>query len=156
MARGDTLRADFERRLHELLELDLGIAVRAGNGRFARQVLLDEGAHDGLLEAFLKIHDVVGDFEKIGDAPRVVHVVERAAAAAGVGGRTVTFGAQQSGQSPLIPELHRQADDAIRIVSHEQRRGRGAIYAAAHGNSYRHESVKSARSDEWRVTSDRR
>ncbi len=104
---GNRIRADGSRRLQQLVELQMVVAERAGNRRAPGEVLRHKRPHHILLEALLLVHHVVGNAEVLGHAPRVVHVVERAAAA-----RLGRVGNPMLARQPrLIPELEREADN---------------------------------------------
>ena len=81
MAGREHVRAELARRLQEIAELDLLVAGDARHGRLAGRVAVGELAHDGGGEACLVIEHVVGDAERCGNAPRIVDVLPRAAAA---------------------------------------------------------------------------
>ena len=91
----------------ELRELDLGIAKAARDGGFAGQVALHEGPHHGGFKLLFEVDDVVGNVEEVGHGARVVDVVERAAAPAGVAALARLL-AQQLRQAALVPKLHGQ------------------------------------------------
>ena len=117
VAGSDAVRADLERGLHKLLKLDLGVAPAAGDGRRAREIPLDEGAHHVLFEALLKVDDVIRNAQEIRHTARVVDVVERAAAAAGASGRACALvESLQARQAPLVPELHGQTYDSLGAI----------------------------------------
>src|SRR6185437_11459465 len=79
----------------------------------------------------LLIDDVVGDAEMLGDAARVIDVVERAAAA-GFGG---VGNAVLAGEARLIPELKGEADDLCAVVeAGEDRRNGGGVDSSGHGD----------------------
>ncbi len=111
--------AEAARVLGEGRELQVAVAVRARQRRPAGCVLLHEVRHDLLVELPLEIDDVVGDVDPGGDAPRVVQIVNRAAAA------------ERRLALALIVELHRQTDDVVALLG-EQRRGHRRIDAAGH------------------------
>ena len=102
-------------------ELQLRVAVRAGQGRAPGEILADEVGDHGLVEAALEVHDVVRDAEGGGDAPGVVQVVDRAA------------GAERDLAAALVVQLHRQAHHLVARLPQEQRRD-GGVHAAGHGN----------------------
>jgi len=120
MTRGDVLGAKTARTIEERRELQVAVAVRARNGRAARRVFADEVRDDRVLELPLEVEDVVRDAERPGDAPRVVQIVERAAAAKGLA-------------AALIVELHRQTNDVMTLLG-EQGRGDRGVDASRHGN----------------------
>ena len=110
MAGGDALRADAARRLQQLVELDVVVAERAGNRRAPREILIDKRPHHIALEPLLLIHHVIGNAQVLGHAPRVIHVVERTAAA-----RLRRIGNAVLARQPrLIPKLQREPDDRVR------------------------------------------
>ena len=107
MAGGDALRADLPRRGEELRELDFGIAKAARDGGLAGQIALHERPHHGSFKLLFQVDDVVGNVEKVGHGARIVDVVERAAAPAGVAALARLL-AQQLRQAALVPKLHGQ------------------------------------------------
>ncbi len=92
----------------QLIKLQVIVAKAARNGRASRKILLDERTHHVALEALLVIDHVIRDADGLGDAARVVHVVERAAASLHRLGHALV-----PGQPALVPELHGQADDIV-------------------------------------------
>ena len=127
MAGGDAVGADLPRGGEQLVELHVVVAERARNRRAAFEIIVDERADHVVFEFALEIHHVERNAEMLGDAARVVDVVDRAAAMLRGAARFFLR------QAALIPELHREADDRLAaIVKH--RRDRGAIDAAAHGD----------------------
>ena len=76
VAGGDAVGADLARGDEQLIELQMVVAERAGDGRASGEILVDEGADDVALEALLLVDDVVGDVEVLGDAAGVVDVVD--------------------------------------------------------------------------------
>src|SRR6476646_3238785 len=127
MAGGQTLRTDLARHAQKRLELYIGVAAGAGNGRAPGEILVHEWAHDALLELLLEIHDVVRKVEVLGDTLGVVDVIERAAA--------MLLGAiaLQLRQAALIPELHRETDDSVALFL-ENRGDSGRIDTPGHGD----------------------
>ena len=105
------LGADGARGLEQLVELEVVVAQRAGDGRAAGEVLVDEGPHDIALEALLLVDDVVGNAQVLGDAAGVVDIIERTAAA----GLGRVGDAVLAGQAGLVPKLEGQADDVFAI-----------------------------------------
>ena len=124
MARRDPHRAERGGHLQELIELDEVVAQRARNRRAPRQILVNEGPHHLALEPLFEIHHVIRNAELLRHPPRVVDVVERAAAARGAIG-------SQLRQPPLVPELHGQPNDRHSLPVQDSR-NRGAVHAAAH------------------------
>ena len=127
MAGGQTLGADLARHAEKRLELHVRVAVGAGDGRAAGEILIDERAHDALLELLLEVHDVMRKIQVLRDALGVVDIVERAAA--------VLLGtvALEFGEAALVPELHREADDGVALLLKDGGDG-GGIDAAGHGD----------------------
>ena len=127
MAGGDRVGAEAARALEQRRELQVAVAVRAGERRAARRRTRATKFDDDLLvELPLEVQDVVRDVDGRGHAPRVVQVVERAAAAERV-----------RSPSRLIVELHRQTDDVVALLG-EQRRGDRRIDAARHRDDDAH------------------
>ena len=117
VAGGDAACADGAGGLEQRVELEVVVAERAGDGRAAVEILVDEGADDILLEALLLVDDVVGNAEVLGDAAGVIDIIQ-GAAAAGLGGIGNAVLACEAG---LVPELEGEADDGdaaagLRIV----------------------------------------
>ena len=117
MARRDGLGAEAARPVDERGELQLAVAARARQGSPSGRVLADEIRHHLLVELPLEVQDVMRDVDRGRDAPRVVEIVERAAAA------------ERSLSVALIVELHRHTDDVMALLG-EQRRGDRRIDAA--------------------------
>ena len=88
MAGGDAIGADLPRGDEELIELHVIVAMRARNRRAAFEVVVDERPNDGELELALEIDDVIGNAEMLGDAARVVDVVDASSSDAGRGRRS--------------------------------------------------------------------
>ena len=106
MAGSDAVGADLARGDEQLIELEMVVAERAGDGRASGEILLDEGADDVALEALLLVDDVVRDVEVLGDAAGVVDIIDRAAAALHLLGHAFL-----AGETALVPELQREADE---------------------------------------------
>jgi len=81
MAGRDGLGPECFGALHERRKLQVAVAVNAWNRRTSRRVLAHEIRDDVLLELALEIDDVVGDPDRARHAPRVVEIVDSAAAA---------------------------------------------------------------------------
>src|SRR5205807_8436834 len=79
VAGGETLRANLARHAQERLKLHVGVAIGAGDGRAAGEILIDERTHDASLELLLEVHDVVRKIQVLRHRLRVVDIVERAA-----------------------------------------------------------------------------
>ena len=128
VAGGDLCRPDLAGGEEKLVELEVVVAERAGDGRSASEVIVYEGPDDVALETLLLVDDVVGDVERLGDAAGVVDIVEGAAAPSGAGGD-----AGLSGEAVLIPKLEGEADD-VRSLSAEHGGDGGGIDTAGHGD----------------------
>ena len=83
MTGGNRVGAEGLRALDERRELQVAVAVHAGDGRASGRVLAHEVRHDVLLELVFEVDDVVGNADRPSRAPRVVQVVDRAAAPEG-------------------------------------------------------------------------
>ena len=129
VAGGDAVGADGARGLEQLVELEMVVAERAGNGRAAGEILVDEGPDHVALEALLLVDDVVGNAEVLGDVARVVDIVERAAAA----GLGCIGNAMLAGEAGLIPKLEGEADDGLAVAVGEHGRYRRGVYPSGHG-----------------------
>ena len=110
MAGRDARGADLARGEQELVELEVVVAERAGDGGAAGEILADEGLDDVGLEAVLLVDHVVGDAELVGDAAGIVDVVDGAAAALDGFGHAV-----MTGEAALIPELEGKANNIFSI-----------------------------------------
>ena len=104
------------------------VAQAARDGRASRKILLDERTHHVALEALLVIDHVIRDADGLGDAARVVHVVEGAAASL----HRLRHALVPS-QTALVPELHGQADDVVAFGAQHGRNGRG-VNSSRHGD----------------------
>ena len=128
---GDALGSDLPGGVQQLVELHVIVAKRAGDGGASLEVIVNERADDGLLELALEIDHVIGDAEVLGDAARVVDVVDGAAAMlpGGLGVKLVL----KLRQAALVPELHGEAYDRLAAVVQDGGDG-GAVDTAAHGH----------------------
>src|SRR4029450_7537485 len=111
MSRRDGLRTEPACALEQRGELQIAVAVRAGQRRAARDVLMDKVGDDRLLKPLLEIQDVMREPEWRGNTPRVIQVVERAA------GAEVAL--------VLGIELHGQTDDVMTLLGEQGRGDRG-------------------------------
>ena len=114
MAGGDKLGVESRGALSERRELQVTVAMDAGNGRPAAGVLVHEIRDHLIGELALEVDDVVRDADAGGDTPRVVQVVD---GTAGAESRRLTAGALR-----LVIELHREPDDLVALPG-EQRGG---------------------------------
>src|SRR5688500_5531656 len=108
MSRSERVSADLPRRTHQVLELAMIVAERAGNGRAPCQILGDEWLDHRLLELALKVQHVKRDIQLLSHAPRIIDIAAGAAAAFYLCRRGVILG----GVATLVPELHGEAHDA--------------------------------------------
>jgi hypothetical protein len=127
VAGGKTLGADLARHAEERLKLHIGVAIGAGDGRAAGEVLVHERAHHARLELLLEIHNVVREIQVLRYGLGVIHVIKRAAA--------VLRGAVglKFGEAALVPELHRKADDGAALLLQESGNS-GRVDTAGHGD----------------------
>ena len=111
------------RAIEQLGELQVAVAVRAGDWRAPGDVLAHEVGDHVLAELRLEVDDVVRDADGGGDPARVVEIVDGAA------------GAERAlpglGDLAVVVELHRHTDDVVTLLG-EQGRGHGRIHAAGH------------------------
>jgi len=129
VAGGDALRANAARRLQQLIELQMVVAERAGNRRAPGQILVDKRPHHVALEPLLLVDDVIRNPQVLGHAPRVINIIQRAAAARfGRVGNAVL-----AGQPRLVPKMQGEADDAHARVRKNRRRRRG-VHPSGHGD----------------------
>src|SRR5262245_35579621 len=118
------------RAVQERRELHIAVAVRAGNWRAPRAVLAHEIRDHRVRELPLEVHDVVGETACRGYAPRIVQVVERAAA-------TELHTLTRLPRASRGVQLHRQTNDVMTLLG-EQGRGNRRVDAARHGNDNAH------------------
>src|SRR5581483_7164788 len=72
--------ADLACGNQKLIELQVIVAETARNRRTSGEILVHERTNHVALEALLMVHDVVRNAKLLGDVPRVVNVLDRAAA----------------------------------------------------------------------------
>src|SRR5262249_11822539 len=121
----DRVGAEAAGALDQRRELQIAVAVRAGQRRAPGRVLADEVRDDLRIELPLEIQNVVRDADCRRNAPRVVQVVERAAAA------------ERRLAVALVVQLHRQTDDVVALLG-EQRRSHGRIDSTRHRDDNAH------------------
>src|ERR1700722_17408308 len=103
------------------------VAEAAGDGSAPGKIFLDKRANDLALETLPMIDDVIRNADVLGHEAGGVDRVERGAAALhGPGQACVT------GEAPLVPDLHGQADDGVSLGAKHGRDG-GGIHTARHG-----------------------
>jgi hypothetical protein len=110
-------------------ELQVAVAVHAGDRRPACRVLADEVRHDRLAELPLEVDDVVGNSDLRRDPARVVEIVDRAA-------RPEAHLAIRV-RPRMVVQLHREADDLVSLARQQRGSDRG-IDSAGHGYDYAH------------------
>jgi hypothetical protein len=140
VAGGETRGADLTSHAKQRLKFYIGIAIGAGDGSTAGEILIDEGAYDAGFEVVFEIYDVVRKGQMLGDAFGVVDIVDGAAAASGGSDRL------QGGQATLIPKLHGEAYDAAILFLKEGRDYR-TVDAAAHGHG---DDLRAGRGFAWK------
>src|ERR1700683_4608924 len=127
VAGGDVFGADAASRREQLVELEMVVAKRAGNRRASGQLLIDKRANHVALESLFLIYNVIRNAKVFGNTPRIVQVVERAAAP-----RLGRIGnAMLACEASLVPELKREPDDGLALVG-EDRRSRGRVDPSGH------------------------
>ncbi len=114
----DPSRVDRVGLHDEVAELRERVAANAGNRRASARILADEIVHHVAAESALEIQHVVRNAERVADAPRVVHRIERAARAIGE-------------VAVVAEELHRRADDVVALLD-EERGGDRRVDSAGH------------------------
>src|SRR5262249_28391754 len=105
---------------NQLIELQMVVAETAWDRRAPGEIILHERANHIALEPLLMVYHVIRNSNSLGDAARVVDIVERAAPA------LHRFRhAGMRGQPSLVPQLHRQTDDIVAFCTQYGRYGRG-------------------------------
>ena len=127
VAGGQRIGANLLGDDQQLIELQMIVAQAARNGSASGEILLHEGTHHFALKTVFVIDHVIRNADGLGDAARVINIVERAAASLDRLGHAVV-----AGQAALVPELHGQADDVVSLGAQHGRDGRG-IDSARHG-----------------------
>jgi hypothetical protein len=112
MSGRDGVGAERARPIDQRRELQIAVTVSAGKRRASRRVLADEVRNDLLVELPFEVDDVVRDVDGGGDAPRVVEIVERAAAP------------ERRLPVALIVELHRHTNHVVALLGEQRRRDR--------------------------------
>src|SRR6185503_5645071 len=127
VARGQQVCANLPRRDQQLIKLKMVVAQAARDGRAPGKVLGDKRTHHVALKTLLVVDDVVGNAQVLGHGARVVDILNGAAAPL-----NVLRHALATGEPPLVPELHGQADDVVALGAQHGRDG-GGIDTARHG-----------------------
>jgi hypothetical protein len=131
VAGGDAAGADRARGLEQLVELQVVVAERAGDGRAPGQVFGHKGPDHIALEPLLLVDDVIGNAKVLGDAAGVVDVVQGTAAA-----RLRRIGNSMLARQPrLVPQLKRKPDHRAVPVG-EDRRNRRGVHPSGHRYGY--------------------
>jgi hypothetical protein len=127
VAGGKTLGANLASHPQERLKLHVRVAIGAGDGSAAGEILIHKRAYDARLELFLEIHNVVREIQVLRYGLGVINVIERTAA--------VLRGAValKLGEAALVPELHGEADDGAALLLQEGGNG-GRVDTAGHGD----------------------
>ena len=112
MAGGEAGGADLSGHAKQRVKFYVGVAIGAGDGCAAREVLVDERADDFGFEVVFQIHDVVREIEMLSHALGIVHVVDGATAV------LCGAGVLQSGEAALIPQLHGETDHGAFLLLH--------------------------------------
>ena len=128
MPGGEQVGADLARRDQQLVKLQMVVAQAARNRRPAGEVLVDERAHDIVLEARLLIDHVIRNAQLLGHVAGVVDIVDGAAASLHRLGHALV-----TGKATLVPKLQGQANDVVAALAQHGRDGRG-IDTAGHGD----------------------
>jgi hypothetical protein len=122
MPRGQGLGAQFFGLAEQETELDPVVAVDAGVGSSAPQLLLDKVLDHLFFESLLQVDHVVGDSEMVRHPAGILDIIDGTAAAE-----------RSFPVLSLIPKMHRQPDDFIPFLL-QKGRGRGAVHPPAHGD----------------------
>jgi hypothetical protein len=128
MSGGEQIGADLLCRDQKLIELQVIVAEAAGNGCAPGEIFVNEWTYHVSLKPVLMIYDVVGNSEMLGYMAGIINVVQRAAAPT-----DLLRHAFASGQSPLVPELHRESHDGMSLGAQHGRHG-GRIHSSGHGD----------------------
>ncbi len=113
MAGRDGVGSEARRTLEQRGELQIAVAVRAGQGSPPGRILADEVRDDMLVELPLEVEDVVRYPDRGRHAPRVVQILNRAAAAE----RGVAVG-----PAGIVVELHRHTNHVVALLGEQRRR----------------------------------
>src|SRR5208283_2735199 len=99
MAGGQQVGANLARSDQKLVELQMVIAQAAWNRSAAREVLVDKGANDIVLEARFLVNYVIRNAELLRHITGVVDVVDRAATSL-----HCLWHAVMTGEATLVPK----------------------------------------------------
>ncbi len=126
MSGGQQLGTDLSRRNQQLIELQMVIAQAARDRCAPGKILCDKGTHHVVLETLLLVYDVIRNAKRFGHAARVVNVVD---------GATTPLHrlrhALVTRQAALVPELQRESDDGVALLT-EQRGDGGGVDSSGH------------------------
>src|ERR1041385_7565872 len=126
MSSRDFLTTQTQRQSIERSKLQTTVARDTRNRRLTSEITRNKRLHHVALEIALEIQHVKRKSEVLGNATRVVNVVERAAARRQ---RIAVFVCVYA--PPLIPQLHRKADEMMPLLF-QNCCGCGRIHAATH------------------------
>src|SRR5882762_11678702 len=124
---GKALGADLARHAEERFKLHIRIAIGAGDGRAAGEILVHERTYNARLELFLEVHHVVRKIQVLRYGLGVIYVIERTAAVLR-GAVALKFG-----EAALVPELHGEADDGAALLLQKSGNG-GRVDTAGHSD----------------------
>ncbi len=127
VAGGDAVEPEEVGALDQAVELQMAVAFHAGVRREPIAVRVDVGSHDVTQEVVAEVEDRVVDAQLLRDAPGVIDITDRAAAAVAL----------------ASPQLHRDADDVVTGLE-QQRGGHGRVDAARHGDQHLHRATSAA------------
>ena len=125
MAGGYEVSVEEHGASEQEVELDLVVARETRVWSAAAVILLHEVVYDVGLELLLEIHEVVRNTDCVADAPRVVHVLYRAAAL--IGRRDII---------PFQPPKPHRDPDYVVALTMQQQRGDRRVHTAAHCDYY--------------------
>src|SRR5687768_621896 len=111
MSGRDFLTSQAHRQTIQGCKLQTAVARDARDWRLAVEVTGDKRLHDSTLEVAFEIQHVKRKAELLGDASRVVNVVQRTATR----GKRVAVLIDVDAPA-LIPELHRKADEFVTLL----------------------------------------
>src|SRR5262249_10548607 len=125
----DGIGTNLPCRNQELIELQMIVAEAAWDRRAPGKILVYERTHHVALETLLVIDYVIRNSNRLRHPPRVINIVKRAA--------TSLYGFRHSGmarQPPLVPKLHREADNLMPFGTEHSGDG-GGVNPTRHGNA---------------------
>ena len=123
MAGRERIGPEIARGFQKVGELDRLVARNAWNRRLAGRIACGERVDHRLAEPVLVVEDVMGNAERLGDAPGIVDVLAGTAGTRPVDGGSV------------VVELQRHAEDVVALALHQARHD-GRIDATGHGDDH--------------------